>query len=322
METETKPFSRILVADDLQRENKADPGIELKLASSIAEPLHSEIRLVHTYKVPELTVPAEAMSLIEGPFVEAMTEALDEEAEAVTQQKPQLKIVPRLEKGDPVHTILNDIKELGCELAVVGTHARHGMRRAVLGSVAEEIIRLSPVPVLSVNPHTDIKQGYRPTRILVPLDMSETGTRVTEAAARFAKAFSAQLVLANVIEEWVYPVVQSASLLAGGFVMPLERDLQELANLRDTQLREILAPIVAGGVQAQVKLIERAASVGGAIVDEAKSGGYDLIIMGHRHASRIEYAVLGSVSRYVIREAHCPVLTVPPLAVPAKRRAS
>ena len=55
--------------------------------------------------------------------------------------------------GDPVEKILEYAGAQGIELIVVGTHGHKGLKHAILGSVAENLLRRSPVPVLSVNPH-------------------------------------------------------------------------------------------------------------------------------------------------------------------------
>jgi nucleotide-binding universal stress UspA family protein len=52
--------------------------------------------------------------------------------------------------GDPWHAILDAIAEHGVDLVVMGTHGRRGLSHAILGSVAEKVVRLSPVPVLTV----------------------------------------------------------------------------------------------------------------------------------------------------------------------------
>jgi nucleotide-binding universal stress UspA family protein len=51
----------------------------------------------------------------------------------------------------PVNAILDLVNETGADLIVMGTHGRSGIRRLILGSVTEEIVRMAPVPVLTVN---------------------------------------------------------------------------------------------------------------------------------------------------------------------------
>jgi len=52
--------------------------------------------------------------------------------------------------GDVVHALAQEADRWGADLVVLGTHGRRGMQRALLGSVAEEFMRVTPVPVLLV----------------------------------------------------------------------------------------------------------------------------------------------------------------------------
>jgi universal stress protein A len=58
----------------------------------------------------------------------------------------------RLISGDPVTAILAEAAKPGYDVLVIGTHGRTGMTKLLLGSVTERLIRLSPIPVLTVPP--------------------------------------------------------------------------------------------------------------------------------------------------------------------------
>jgi len=62
--------------------------------------------------------------------------------------KPAIKA--RIEEGDAAATIVWIAEQRGCELIVMGTHGRTGLARVLLGSVAENVVRLAPCPVLTV----------------------------------------------------------------------------------------------------------------------------------------------------------------------------
>ncbi|MBL8792304.1 MAG: universal stress protein [Planctomycetia bacterium] len=55
----------------------------------------------------------------------------------------------RLEEGDPADTIVRTAEEAGCDLIVLGTHGRRGLTRLLMGSVAEQVVRRAPCPVLT-----------------------------------------------------------------------------------------------------------------------------------------------------------------------------
>jgi nucleotide-binding universal stress UspA family protein len=66
------------------------------------------------------------------------------------QVPPGVPLTSHLESGEPASTILKVAGAQGVDLVIVGTHGRTGVRHLLLGSVAEKLVRLSPVPVLTV----------------------------------------------------------------------------------------------------------------------------------------------------------------------------
>ncbi len=71
--------------------------------------------------------------------------------------KEQLQSCPNFQKriifGDPVQEILNTIESEEIDLVVMGTHGRKGLEHVFFGSVAENVVKKSPVPVLTINPY-------------------------------------------------------------------------------------------------------------------------------------------------------------------------
>ena len=63
---------------------------------------------------------------------------------------PSTPLEYRLEEGDPAEEILRVAEDTGCDLVVMGTHGRGGLRRLLMGSVAERVLRNAPRPVLTV----------------------------------------------------------------------------------------------------------------------------------------------------------------------------
>ena len=63
---------------------------------------------------------------------------------------PQARVRAHVLEGHPADVILETAKKLKSDLIVMGTHGRRGLDRLLLGSVAERVLRLSPVPVMTV----------------------------------------------------------------------------------------------------------------------------------------------------------------------------
>ena len=67
-------------------------------------------------------------------------------------QMPKLRVHSALAQGVPFDQILRAAKRLRCDLIVLATHGRTGLRHVLMGSVAENVVRRAPCPVLTVRP--------------------------------------------------------------------------------------------------------------------------------------------------------------------------
>jgi|GEM_PF-1470206 len=98
-------------------------------------------------------------------------------------------------EGNPVQHILT--RAATADLVIMGTHGRHGVKRWMLGSVAEEVVGMQRLPVLVVH-DTGIPPQVR--RILAPTNLGPTGQRGIDMAAGLAQSFGAELIVAHVPE--------------------------------------------------------------------------------------------------------------------------
>jgi nucleotide-binding universal stress UspA family protein len=78
------------------------------------------------------------------------TEELRARLRQIDPHDPRIVVERRLIEGDPVLEILRIARESKCDLIVMGTHGRTGFGRLLMGSVAEEVLRKAPCPVLTV----------------------------------------------------------------------------------------------------------------------------------------------------------------------------
>ena len=88
----------------------------------------------------------------EGPPIPFAAEIPREEIEAdlasLEIDLPPEQVQRHVTGGDPAEDIVKMATELDCDLVVMGTHARHGLRRWIIGSVCEPVLRHCPCPVL------------------------------------------------------------------------------------------------------------------------------------------------------------------------------
>jgi nucleotide-binding universal stress UspA family protein len=77
------------------------------------------------------------------------------ELQHIRPTDPSVPCEHRVETGDTIAAIIHVAKQEDCELIVMATHGRQGLSRFFMGSVAEEVLRRAPCPVLTVKHHVD-----------------------------------------------------------------------------------------------------------------------------------------------------------------------
>jgi nucleotide-binding universal stress UspA family protein len=135
----------ILCATDFGPSSKRAVTMAVALATAFG----GSVTLIHVFDAPVLP-GAPFMPLNDkGPQVEK--EARHELDAAVTEARAHLDSVRGvLRRGRPWEEVIAMGADMRADLVVVGTHGRRGLPRAILGSVAERVVRLSEVPVLTV----------------------------------------------------------------------------------------------------------------------------------------------------------------------------
>lgn len=139
-------IKKILVPIDFNPSSKRAVAYAIDLAKQYG----AELRLVHVWEIPSYAYagmeysPADLLTAIR----DAAKTQLDETATEVKREVPRTEAV--LRNGGAWREIAAEIEESRPDLVVIGTHGRQGLGRALLGSVAEKIVRTSPVPVVTV----------------------------------------------------------------------------------------------------------------------------------------------------------------------------
>ena len=124
----------------------------LAYAVDLAETLGATVHVITTYEVPIVGFPdgvLVAAAEIVSHLVESSQKSLDEMCAPYKARK--VTVTSHLEQGDPQQKILEVARDKHVGLIVMGTHGRRGVSRALIGSVAENVIRRSEIPVLTVH---------------------------------------------------------------------------------------------------------------------------------------------------------------------------
>jgi nucleotide-binding universal stress UspA family protein len=119
----------------------------LELACALARDHGARLVLLHVGAMPVM-VYGEGVLPVD---TDAYTLELREKLDKVQTPDPAIEVERRLVMvGDPVAEILGVAEDIACDLIVMGTHGRTGLRRALMGSVAEQVVRKASCPVLTV----------------------------------------------------------------------------------------------------------------------------------------------------------------------------
>jgi nucleotide-binding universal stress UspA family protein len=205
--------------------------------------------------------------------------------------------------GDPAQQIVQQARADATDLIVMRTHGRAGLARAVLGSVAEHVLALSPAPLLLLRPGGQYVSQIK--SVLVPVDGSPGGALALGAAVGLAEASDASLRLLQVVVPIPNYIYSAYAFNGETYVDPAWDEEARLSA--QTYVDGLAVRLRRGGLAVDTEVFI-APSVANAIADVAEVRGVDLIVMSTEALTGAARAVLGSVADAVVRTARCPVL--------------
>ncbi len=196
-----------------------------------------------------------------------------------------------LGEGVAAEVITGFAEAHAADLLVVGTSSRAGLGKFFVGSVAEQIIREAPCPVLTVGPNVVREPSGEIQSIVYATDFSPGSMRAVELAVLLAHEYQAHLTLMHVVEG----ILRESPHLA---IQVTERRLRDL--LPEPELTYEPEVVVEVGPVAE------------RILGIAADLSADLIVMGARGAGAFAETIshFGSIVHKVVSLAKCPVLTV------------
>jgi len=282
-----RPFRRILAATDLSELSVGALQTALGLAARTGGRA-ADVTVLHVRH------PTQRLSQVEGVFEGHLDRALGALATQVGSM---------VRSGDAAEEIVAAARERDADVVVVGTHGRTGVRRLVVGSVAEQVAREAPCPVLIVN-RRPMGPGPRPGEldrlfplrtILAPTDGSECSRRGEDLAAILAARCEGSLHLVHAVGE--------------GWAESVEANLLEAKEVVEEAAHALRARRHWG---PRVPVITHARTGGAAdqIVQCADELRADLIVIGTSGRSGVRERAIGGQTDRVMRRAPCPVLAV------------
>jgi len=265
--------------------------------------LHFGLQLAKAYGASSYivyVVPSEPY-LLAGP--EVYVSARDAARRDLEQLQSELLRTHCLREGDDYHlyllegeigeAILNFARDKRIDLIVMGTHGRGGLGKALLGSVAENVFRHSPVPVLTLGPgvcRSDWKG--QPREILVPADFTPASRRAVQYALEMADEHQAHVTLLHVVAPRELQHVPDHAAVQRG----IEMRLAELANSG------------TGSVSCATRI--EVGKVTETILQVASEMAADLLVVGVRPSSGVLDRLVIPHAYEIVRDSPCPVLTL------------
>lgn len=282
-------FRNILFASDFSSASNT----ALPFAAGLATSFGAKLFALHVLEPTNYALPPEMW--------QAAQQALDLEMAALGKTLhhnfPELKTEVVEGAGGVWPSVVAAIAKYKIDLVVVGTSGRTGIEKALLGSTAEEILRQSPCPVLTVGPHAQSELGRRGkmASILYATDFGPSSLAAAPYAVSLAEEYQSKLTILHVIDQ-----KSAEGAFYAQLVEPCKRQLLPLvqSGARFYCTPEIL---VLRGVPKDK------------ILEEAERTDADLIVLGVHSATGVPGAATHlsiSIIHHVLTHAKCPVLTL------------
>jgi nucleotide-binding universal stress UspA family protein len=285
----------------------------LPLALSVARRAEAALEVVHVH-VPLAPLYSEPRSNMETPLdTRARRQARHYLEEVARRVRAHVKVAVNTAflEGVVAETLQAHAVAAGADLIVMTTHGRGPLNRLWLGSVADELLRKSTIPLLLIRPRqvaVDLSSDPVLRRVLIPLDGSPLAERVLEPALALGGLMGAEYTLLRVVQPVLYAAPALGGLDPGWADTGLTEELQALAR---EYLDGVAKRLRERSLSAQ-PVVTFDPSPAGAVLEEAQARGSDLIALATHGRGGLRRAVLGSVADKVIRGSTSAVLVYHP----------
>jgi nucleotide-binding universal stress UspA family protein len=221
--------------------------------------------------------------------------------------KKQIEWEPLITVGHAADEISRLVEEKDIDLVITATRGRSGLKRLILGSVTERLMRTLSCPLLVVHSPkkefvTSDDQEVKIESILVGCDFSPDSGVAFEYGLSLAQEFQSELHLTHVIETPVYQELHKTE-------SPVEEEIQQEIHSRLLQKLQDMVP-----EEARNWCKPRTSLLNGHPYEElakyAEKNEMGMIVLGTRGHGLVKSLFIGSTTDRVVRRAPCPVLSV------------
>jgi nucleotide-binding universal stress UspA family protein len=263
-------------------------------AVAIADRYQSKLYVVHV-------INTESFDLVELESARLLIKQAHQEAERkISQlleplrlQSDRYQIV--VAEGVISESLLDVVRQNQIDLVVLGTHGRRAFKKLLMGSIAEEIFRMAPCPVLTVGPKTaPVPTKGTLRHILYPLEFVPDSSKAAPYVVSLAERYAATLTILNVREG-----MPASANTAEQFPQPIKRWIRDHVP-QESDMRD------------RIRFERGFGPAANSIVDFAAKAGVDLIVMPVSNLDPVmaaHHPNTGTAHELVSR-APCPVLSI------------
>jgi nucleotide-binding universal stress UspA family protein len=297
-------FKNILLATDFSEVSRQ----ALTYAAAIARANNAQLFVVHVLPPePWIPVPLDPTPLSLDPGRrQAKTFLRELAADTTLTGLRHTEIVTR---GLLWNALAELIEQEGIDLLVLGTHGRTGIKKLVLGSVAEELFRRAPCPVLTIGPGAKAGEDkIEIRRVLFATDFGPASLNALPYAVDIANVSDGELILLHVVS----PI--SIAEVGPYWYPDIDYKERQAVDEQDAlrRLKELIPD--SASLKCSVKYVVSNHLLPDAIVGSAMQHAANLIVMGVKGsgagAARTAAHVPLAVAHDVVCRSKCPVLTV------------
>jgi len=295
-------ISKILVGIDFS--NRSEDA--LAEAMNIARHTGAAITLVHATTMPGAPDLPERFAGAEQNAAAPLEELFDHEHAQLAAMRARhegqgVELSQLLVADLPDHALPAVAEQTGAELVVIGTRGLTGLKRILLGSVAERVVRLADTNVLVARPQVFGAGGFK--KILVPTDFSQ----IAHKALHMALTIAAPGAEIELFHSWTLPATASGRGIPGAETIGQSLRSQIVDQAR-AAAEDLIARHDRSGVTFSFHNAEHTATKG--VQTRLEDGGFEICVIGSHGRRGLRRFLLGSVAETTVRYAPCSVLVV------------
>lgn len=224
------------------------------------------------------------------------TDIVDDAARLASDR--DLTVLTDVYQGHPAETIVEYADTYDVDLVVMATHGRSGLKRYLLGSVTEKVVRTATTPVLTVTPSEHDELTYPCREILLPTDGSRCADLALSEAIELAKATDARLHLLSVVET-ANLGIDVRSTMHSDRLDDRANGIIDAASerARSAGLDDVVTSVESGRAYREIH-------------SYVEDNDIDLVVLGTRGETDFSQYALGGVSAKLLRTSPVPVMLI------------